>query len=175
MVYADGPRELQTDGITADSFEALADIAVASLAGKKGLSIACGPISTGGTGNQLRNFEVFNATIRGLERRGVSLFNQVTYEYGMRHLAHAWEAEGNIGYCMPILTVFYARLFESGAIVEGWFIPGWQSSLGARWEREKLTREQCVIHDLSREDILEFLRPEHPPAHVELVMSLLAT
>lgn len=173
-MYADGPRELQSSGMAADTFEALADIAVRSLHGSHGLSMVCGPISTGGTGNQMHNFEVFNATVRGLERRGKKVFNQVPYEYGLRKLAYQWESDGNTGYCMPILTIFYARIFESGAISEGWFIPGWQSSFGARWEREKLAREKCRIHDLSRDDISEFLIPEYPDDHVQRLVSLLA-
>ena len=173
-MYADGPRELQTGGIQADTFEALAEIAAKNLNGR-GLSMVCGPITTGGTGNQTYNFEVFNATIRGLLRRGKQLFNQVPYEFGLRRLAYKWEAEDNSGYCMPILTVFYARVFESGAVTEGWFIPGWESSFGARWERDKLVSERCTIHDLNHADIREFLQTEYSPTHVELLMGLLST
>lgn len=173
-MYATGPRELQTDGIEADTFEALAEVAIKNLCGRKGLSIVCGPITTGGTGNQTHNFEVFNATIRGLERRGKQLFNQVPYEFGLRRLAYKWEAEGNSGYCMPILTVFYSRVFESGAVTEGWFIPGWKSSFGARWEHDKLADGRCAIHHLTHADIREFLQAEYPPEHVGLIMGLLA-
>lgn len=173
-MYAPGPRELQTHGIDAETFEALADKAVANLQGMNGLGMVCGPITTGGTGNQIHNFEVFNATVRGLERRGNKLFNQVPYEFGLRRLAYKWEAEGNTGYCMPILSVFYARVFESGAICKGWFIPGWRSSFGARWEREKLATEGCAIHDLSHADIRSFLHAEYPADHAGLIMGLLA-
>jgi hypothetical protein len=172
-MYAKGPRELQTSGVEAESFEALADIAVASLRGERNLVTVCGPISTGGTGNQMHNFEVFNAVIRGLERCGKKLFNQIPYEFGLRKLAYAWEAEGNTGYCMPILTVFYARIFESGAIGESYFIPGWRSSFGARWEREKLARAGCAVHDLTHAEIRLFLRAEYPPEHVGAVMALI--
>ena len=173
-MYAPGPHELQSDGVTAESFEALAEIAIASLGNQKGLGMVCGPISTGGTGNQVHNFEVFNATLRGLERRGVKLFNQVPYEYGLRKLAYAWEAAGNTGYCTPILTVFYARVFESGAISQGWFIPKWRTSFGARWERQKLKDQNCANYDMARADIREFLGQEYKPEHVDLVMGLLA-
>ncbi len=173
-MYADGPRELQTVGIEADTFEALAEIALKNLKGERGLSMVCGPITTGGTGNQTHNFEVFNATVRGLLRRGKQLFNQVPYEFGLRRLAHKWEAEGNTDYCMPILTTFYARVFESGAVTEGWFIPGWKSSFGACWERDKLADEDCVIHDLAHADIQVFLQAEYAPEYVSRIMGLLA-
>lgn len=168
-----GPM-LQGNGVSADTFEELAEKAIATLDGKMGLCIVCGPITTGGTGNQTYNFQIFNAVIRGLERSGKQLFNQVPYEFGLRKLAHAWEAAGNTGYCLPILTEFYAKLFESGAICEGYFIPGWESSFGARWEREKLTHLCYTIHDLTLAEIQTFLLAEYPEEHVKKIMTLVS-
>lgn len=69
--YVPGPPELQSSGIEADSFEKLANIAVAqAMEMKKKLAIVCGPLSTGGTGHQMMNFHVFNATIAGLKAQG---------------------------------------------------------------------------------------------------------
>ncbi len=172
MAHSVGP-DLQSDGVEAESFDALAKIALERLSGKRGLGLVCGPITTGGTGYQILNLEIFNATIKGVAARGVAIFNQVPYEFGLRRLAHRWEKEGNQGYCMPILTEFYARLFDSGAITEGWFIPGYQSSVGACWEREKLEACGLAIRDLTRADIEGFLRNEHPAEHVEMVMDCL--
>jgi hypothetical protein len=174
MTYVPGPRELQKHGIEATSFEALAEIALKNLGDQGPSGIVCGPISTGGTNNQIHNFEVFNATIRGLKRRGESIFSQVAYEFGLRRLAYEWEAQGNTGYCMPILTVFYAHLFESGLITRGWFIPGWRSSLGACFEREKFALLEVIITDLTREEIGLFMREEYQLDHAEKVLSLLA-
>lgn len=165
---------LQENGIDAPSFEELANTAVATLRGRKNLAIVCGPITTGGTGNQTYNFQVFNAVVRGLTRCGKHVFNQIPYEYGLRRLAHKWEAEGNNGYCMPILTVFYARILESGAFGEGDFIPGWRSSFGAQWERAKLIKEGCHIHDLTRANVRSFLLAEYPAEHVGAIMALLS-
>ncbi|HVB19766.1 MAG TPA: hypothetical protein VNF51_00545 [Candidatus Paceibacterota bacterium] len=173
MVYAAGPRELQTHGIEAASFEALAEIAVKNLREQGPSGVVCGPISTGGTNNQIHNFEVFNAAIRGLQRAGENIFSQVPYEFGLRRLAYAWEAKGNSGYCMPILTVFYTRLVESGLITKGWFIPGWHSSLGAYFEREKLVRFKLGISDLTREEIGRFMKEEHPLEYAEKVLALI--
>jgi hypothetical protein len=173
-MYAPGPRELQTHGIEADSFEALAEIAAVKLRGQGPSGVVCGPITTGGTNNQIHNFEIFNATIRGLERVGENIFNQVPYEFGLRRLAHTWESQGNSGYCMPILTVFYARLFETGSITRGWFIPGWRSSFGARWEREKLFAHKATVVDLTREEIRRFMEQEYTSEHVGKVMAMLS-
>jgi hypothetical protein len=174
MVYAEGPHELHEDGIEAESFEALSEVALAKTNGARGLAMVCGAITTGGTGHQILNLEVFNATINGLVQRGIALFDQVPYEFGLRRLAREWEARGHTGYCMPILTTFYARLFSEKVITEGWFIPGWQSSTGARWEREWFLEHDRAIHDLVHEDVRAFMLAEHPEEHVTRVMSLLA-
>ena len=176
-VYAEGPHELHSDGITAESFSALADIALVDLR-TQGLSgMVCGPITTGGTGHQVLNLEIFNATIKGLKNEGKQIFTQIPYEVGLRRLAREWEARGHSGYPMPILNVFYARLFASGLINHGYFISGWNfppgPSIGATWERLKLLTNRAIITDLAREDIERFLLAEHPPEHVAKIMSLL--
>lgn len=173
-MYAEGPREIQSHGIEAKSIEALADIALGNLYKQGMRGIVCGPITTGGTNHQIYNLEIFNATIRGLIRRGERIFDQMPYEFGLRRLANAWHDAGNSGYYTPILTVFYTRLFASGLITPGWFIPGYSSSFGARFEREKLTAHGAVIVDLTREEIRQFMLAEHPPEHVEKVLSLMA-
>ena len=80
---------LPQEGITAESFEALARIAMKSVEGKRNLHVVCGPLTTGGTGVKELNFAVFNAAIRGLEMEygKEQVFDQMPYEYGLRLLA----------------------------------------------------------------------------------------
>lgn len=172
-MYAPGPRELQTQGIEAESFEALAEIGVENLRKQGECGVVCGPLSTGGTNHQMHNFEIFNAAIRGLKREGQNIFDQTPYEFGLRRLAFKWEEEGNKGYCMPILDVFYRKLFESGHIKRGWFIPGWQSSFGAKYEREKLAAHGAAITDLTHEEIQRYMMWQHGPEHAGMVLALL--
>lgn len=174
-VYAIGPHELQTHGVEAPTFKELAGKALTDLSGLRNLGIVCGPITTGGTGHQILNFEIFNATIHGLVNlRGQKLFDQTPYEFGLRRLAMKWEEAGGTGYCMPIMDEFYYPLFESNAIVRGFFIPGWQSSIGAKCERKKFLALGHEIRDLTHADIREFMLEKHPVEHVDHVMSLLA-
>lgn len=177
VVYAEGPPELHSSGVTAESFSALADIALADLGNQGPSGMVCGPISTGGTGHQVLNLEIFNATIKGLKDEGKKIFTQIPYEFGLRRLTCEWQSKGHSGYPTPILNEFYARLFASGLIIEGCFIPGWNlppgPSIGATWERLKLTTHRAIITDLSREDIERFLLKEHTPEHVAKIMSLL--
>ena len=59
-------------------------------------------------------------------------------------------------------------------IVEGRFIPGWQSSHGATWERQSLPKHGSVVNDLSLEDIRRFMERVHSREHVDMVMGLLS-
>jgi hypothetical protein len=51
VVYAEGPRELQSHGIEGESFAHLAKMMLADLRKQGPSIIVCGPISTGGTGH----------------------------------------------------------------------------------------------------------------------------
>lgn len=169
-----GPA-LQTHGVEAESLPSLAEIAIKELRAQGPSGIVCGPITTGGTGNQTYNFQVFNACILGLKRRGEKIFSQVPYEYGLRKLAHTWEAAGNTGYYWPIIDEFYVPLFQTGLITKGFFIPGYRSSNGARREEDELYFLGSTLIYLTREEIIGFLAQEYPPEHVEKIAQLLAT
>lgn len=171
-VYAPGPKQLHASGHTAPSFSALADKAIEDIADEKNLGLVCGPLSTGGVNNQEYNLQIFNAAIRGLQMRQERLFVQIPYEHGLRILATAWhDIPGNDGYCTPILTEFYAKIFATGKIVRAFFIPGWQSSYGSRWERQEFTQAGREVNDISVDDIRVFLEAEgHVPEHVDMLM-----
>lgn len=106
-----------------------------------------------------------------LKAQGIEIFDQIPYEFGLRRLAIKWEEDGNNGYCVPILEVFYGKLIESGCINRGYFIPGWKSSVGARWERAKFVTKRYYRHDLNREDLRKFLaQAQHPTEYVEDIL-----
>ncbi len=172
-MYADGPRELQSDGYEAPSFRELAQMAIARLETRNDLSIVCGPISTGGTGNQIYNFTVFNIAVRALEDRGFELFDQIPYEYGLRKLLHKWEHEGNTGYCMPILEEFYAPIFDTGKIARGFFLPTWYTSFGTKWEHRKFVRTDRPRYYFRLSDIDRLLRAKLTPEHADTIMACL--
>lgn len=163
--YVQGPRWLQPDGITADSFSELAEIGIAHI-GKLGdnVEIVCGPISTGGLGNSEKNFEVFIAAIRAFKALGHNLFDQSPFEYGLGKLRQKWEEEHpeHTGYCMPILTEFYGVLFETGLIRTAWFIPGWESSFGAKWEHNEMLQREIAIRYLAPDWIEHLITGKEP-------------
>lgn len=135
-----------------DSFDELVIIALEELRKfRHGSEIVCGPISTGGRGSVEANFQVFSATIARLKQEGRPIFSQVPYEERI-FFRNRWRAEDPARaneYHMPILEDFYLPLISSGLIKKCWFIPGWESSFGARWEREHLIQYGADICDLT--------------------------
>ena len=167
-------RDLQESGIEAPSFEELAKIACDKIiAGGRPLAMVCGPISTGGAGHQMWNFEIFNAAVAGLQGLGIGLFDQTPYEFGLRRLANAWHDAGNTGYCMPILDIFYRQVFECGFITQAYFLPGWTSSTGAKWERAHFDAAHIPVFDLDFHIVEAFLKQKYGSEHVVMLMAAL--
>lgn len=122
---------------SASSFEQLADIALEYLirvrSSHSEIILICGPMSTGGCGDFQKNMDRFNRSIEVALSRGVMVFNQVLFQEVMIRICDWKEGEP---YPMDILEIFYARVLSSGHITKALFLRGWESSLGARWERE---------------------------------------
>ena len=120
-----------------------------------GADMVCGPITTGGRGTRHANMEIFTACICLLQERDTPVFDQRPYEHRIKALSDRWRAEngGDDAYCHPILTGFYHPVFQTGHIRRAQFIPGWESSTGATWEREVLTELGVTIVDLTSEDV----------------------
>jgi hypothetical protein len=104
-----------------------------------GCHIVCGPISTGGQGSPEANVRVLEKTIAACVTTMHPIFDQSPYEQQLAHFHNQWVAEDPEeragSYCEGILSHFYLPLLQSKAIVRTWFIPGWESSYGASWER----------------------------------------
>lgn len=135
-----GPAWLSLEGYKANSFAELAEIGIAKISQLGTCGIVCGPISTGGFGNAEQNFRAFGLVIDALKGLGMKIFDQRPYEQALGKLRLKWE-EGQqkpCGYCMPILEEFYAPVFDTCLVERAWFLPGWESSTGAKWEHEHL-------------------------------------
>jgi len=130
------------------SFDELAEIAISMLARVKGehaeIVQICGPMSTGGCGDFKKNMERFNRSIEVAQVHGVAVFNQVLFQDVVIKLCN-WK-EGS-PYPMELLEVFYGRVLSSGHITKGLFLPDWESSVGARWERNLLSGLGIAIED----------------------------
>lgn len=96
----------------------------------------CGPIATGGLGSIEANLNTFNETIKRLQSQGLNVFDQMPFEEPMQKLKKKMvsrEEALNI-----FLTDFYYPIFESGQVSAFYFMPGWQTSFGAKCEHEKI-------------------------------------
>lgn len=91
----------------------------------------CGPIGTGGLGNVTANLVAFNTNILFLQKKGLSVFDQMPFEEPIQKLKERLHS-GH--YLSEILTDFYLPLFKSGRIKTLYFMKGWETSYGARWE-----------------------------------------
>lgn len=179
-MYAPSINALQR-ALEADSFETLADVAIENLceqvAFQKGepCCMVCGPMTTGGTGNQAMNFSIITAAIHALGKRGFHVFNQVPYEEALHRLVREWKKDPkNTGYCRLILEVFYRNIFATRKINHGFFIPRWESSTGTLFEHDELPVHGALVTEFNEETIRGFLLEDgHPFEHVEKVIRLL--
>ena len=147
-----------------NSFAELVPLAIAELQKfSDGSEVVCGPISTGGRGNIETNFKVFSASIAKLQNQNRPIFSQIPYEERIFFFRERWQSSNPAHkeqYYMEILEEFYHPLFQTGLIKKGWFIPGWESSFGARWERNQLSQLGAEIEDFTEtwvDDVLESL------------------
>ncbi len=132
---------------SASSFTRLAEIGLRVLATMPPpVSQLCGPISTGGFGNREANLILFERCVAELRLRGLNPFDQMPTERTLGRLAHEWGRKNpKATYCYSILFEFYDPIFASGMVGTLVFMPGWESSEGARWEREEGKRRNISI------------------------------
>lgn len=95
----------------------------------------CGPIAeTGGLHSVEANLNVFNNTIIQLQKTGLRIFDQMPFEDKMQK----FKAEMNRkDFLKELNDDFYLPIFQSGIVSTFYFIPGWESSNGARFEHQK--------------------------------------
>jgi hypothetical protein len=113
----------------------------------KPISIICGPISTGGAGNVIDNLKIYEGTIFKLSAQNKNIFNQMPFMKSFDILTRKFgntKVEKN----QILLDKFYQPIYESKIITKMYFIHGWESSHGARWEREIAKKHNITIEDL---------------------------
>lgn len=91
----------------------------------------CGPISTGGFGNVTENLEYLYSVIQASTEKGMSVFNQVSYEKRLDRIL-----KDHHEYDYPLLDFFYNPILTSKKISGLVFLPLWETSVGSRWEHD---------------------------------------
>lgn len=109
------------------------------------LGQVCGPISNGGLGSITANLQRFKEVIADLMRSGNFIFDQMPFEDKIFELTFS---QYNQGFKGELLNQFYLPIFESGYIKTLYFIPGWQSSIGACWEYQQAIRFGLEVKEI---------------------------
>lgn len=134
------------DMFNAKTFEDLSKIALRIIKKMpRSVGIVSGPISNGGAGSVEKNLEIFKETIERLRRAGENVFDQMPFEEHMFRISQDktyFKGEDQL------LQKFYLPLFESGFIQTMYFIRGWQTSYGAKWEHGQAIRLSIGIRYL---------------------------
>ncbi len=63
----------------------------------------------------------------------------------MKRLSDKYPKEN--GYYIATLEFFYKKIFESGFINKALFLPGWQDSKGATWERNLAQKLNIIVEE----------------------------
>lgn len=93
----------------------------------------CGPISTGGSGSRAENLARLESVIIGLQEHGLELFDQIPFQVQMEKIG----TQNTKADELELLESFYLPMFENKLVQTLYFLPGWESSYGARWEYEQ--------------------------------------
>jgi hypothetical protein len=105
----------------------------------------CGPMTTGGRGDLKANMDFFKKAQAVARVNGMHVFDQTPFEEAMLRLSKGHLERG--AYPEPILHVVYRGFFATGFIRELPFLPGWQSSVGATWERKEAVAHGILVTD----------------------------
>ena len=121
---------------SAHRFDDVAKIAITMLARHRhegqNVSMICGPMTTGGCGSFEANMEHFRKSVKVAVRYGLFVFDQTLFQDAMIRISN-WKS--GAAYPQDVLEIFYRNIFESGHVDKLIFLPDWESSKGARWER----------------------------------------
>lgn len=117
------------------------------------LAMISGPVSTGGRGSIEANLHMLSAAVDLAYAKGHNVFDQNPFEAKLQELKNQCVHEN--GYCQELLDHFYKPIFESGAIKRMYFLPDWQTSVGARWERSQCERLGIEALDYPQEWLKE--------------------
>lgn len=112
----------------------------------KPVGIVCGPITSGGTGNEKENITKFDETIQNLTDQGLNIFGQsYLIDTAIKRIENGNKTREEED---VLLETFYQPLFETRLIAEAYFMPDWQTSYGASWEHTQMQRLGIKINYL---------------------------
>jgi len=106
----------------------------------------CGPMANGGLGLEA-NLERFRLAIKRAKKEGFLVFDQLPFQEVLNRTCPQKKNGNNV----LILGGFYRPLFESRFFERAFFLPEWQTSFGARWEKSLLQQLRIPVEDVPAE------------------------
>ncbi len=106
------------------------------------VAMLSGPVSTGGRGSIEENLHLLSAAVDLAYAKGVMVFDQNPFESKLHEIKASLPSNG---YAQAILDDFYLPIFESRLVSKMYFLPDWQTSTGATWERAQCERLSIEI------------------------------
>lgn len=92
----------------------------------------CGPITTGGLGSTRKNIQLFRRIIKKIGRK-YNIFDQMPFEEHFQRIIKTKHFKNE----NQLLQEFYFPIFNSGFVETLYFVYGWETSFGARWEKKQ--------------------------------------
>lgn len=140
----------------ASSLEEVAKIALTALgrlrsSGHQIVQI-CGPITTGGLGSVEANVARFKFAVQRASENGFVVFDLPAFQEAIGRVTNF---QKDAPYNWGILDDFIGKVLGSGYISRAFFLPGWESSTGSKWEREQLKRLEIPFQDFPAEWLKE--------------------
>ena len=105
------------------------------------IAMLSGPVTTGGKGSRTENLIVFSRAIQQVTADGLLVFNQMPFENDLGRIFKSDPKRQEL----RLLEEFYLPIFKTRSISLLCFLPGWKSSVGARWEHEQAKKLSIPI------------------------------
>ena len=126
------------------------------LSSKGAIAQLCGPMSTGGLGSRSANLSVFSQCIHISREQGLLVFNQLPFQGALHQLTADFSPEEK---ATTILECFWRPVFEAQIVSAAYFLPTWDTSRGAIWERKLVqVLPRIQLKDFPEKWYLEALR-----------------
>lgn len=95
----------------------------------------CGPITSGGLRDVEKNSLLMRHAVAYLRLKGHLVLDQTPLRPHVSRLYERWKhSVPGKSYCWEILHEIYLPIIKTGFVRTFHFLPGWEGSLGARWE-----------------------------------------
>lgn len=130
----------------------LSELAILDISLKDLKIQVCGPVSTGGTDNVNLNLKKLEEHILFFSEKSLPVFNQLKYEKEFSIIL-----KDTKGYDFDLLNYFYLPILRSGLIKLLVFIDGWETSVGAKWEKNIAEALSIPCIFLNKKDITQII------------------